>query len=319
MLRPAGRGFEVSGRLLVLALATASPLASAQTKVPGEVLGGDSYRGSVERQRQQDAAATRDQAALDAGLASGKLDPAASAAAQSAASGRAADLRSAYDSWMARPPLPADRNPLLGRWAAQAPTQSGSGPMDGMLDALVDPNMVNQMGCGMLFGEGVVEFRPDSVVTLSNGTESRMAGTMAYRGGGKNVVALQRGGGGALLDFDFVGPDRINLNGAPCQMTRVGPATASGGESGATATAALPPVKSRTFYRCPTETIYVDSCARDRDKPGYRPRTDAENLCIIYFPDRPKPASGALASDSALERDLAAMVRGCKIEPAAAH
>jgi hypothetical protein len=87
--------------------------------------------------------------------------------------------------------------------------------------ALFDGSMANSMGCGLLFGDGAVEFRPANIVSIQASRES-VIGTVAYRGGGKQVVALQQDGMRAILMFKFESPDRISLAGVPCVMNRAG-------------------------------------------------------------------------------------------------
>jgi hypothetical protein len=101
-------------------------------------------------------------------------------------------------------------------------------------------------------------------------------------------------------------------------MTRVGAVSAPRAASAAPAAGArpsAPPVKSGATYLCAAEKVYVDSCLRDRDKPGFKPRSDSENFCNVYYPDRPKTRSGGLASESELERDLAVKLQSCKVQP----
>jgi hypothetical protein len=94
------------------------------------------------------------------------------------------------------------------------------------MNSMFNGSFANSLGCSVMFGDGMVEFRPQTIVNVqNNGRESQVA-NVAYRGGGKQVIALQRDGMKAFLQFEFVNPDRISLAGVPCVMSRAGKAPA---------------------------------------------------------------------------------------------
>ena len=182
-------------------------------KTPGQIPNPGTYEGSMElqrRQQEQQQQQQRQQQQFTTPAGSPTTSTPTGVAPGTAA-------QAAYATWDKRPALPAERNPLLGRWTWQP---VGAGKQQNSMAALFDGSMANAMGCSILFGDGAVEFRADSIVNVQQSRESRV-GTVAYRGGGKQVVALQRDGGRAFLLFDFVTPDRISLSGVPCVMTRV--------------------------------------------------------------------------------------------------
>jgi hypothetical protein len=112
--------------------------------------------------------------------------PSSSGAASGSSGSRGAggtSAQAAYAAWEKRPPLAAEKNPLLGRWAWQSPGTKGQGGLDAL---------VRSMGCGMPFGDGAVEFRAKTMANIDQGRES-LLGAVVYRGGGKGGrVAARR-------------------------------------------------------------------------------------------------------------------------------
>jgi hypothetical protein len=203
-----------SGCLIVMAstmlvMPAAWQHAAAQ-KTPGQIPNPGTYEGSMELQRRQQE---QQQSAKPPASSSDTPAPRSAAPGASGTSAQAA-----YATWEKRPALPADRNPLLGRWTWQP---AGAAKQQNGMAALFDGSMANSMGCSILFGDGAVEFRPANIVSIQANRES-VIGTVAYRGGGKQVVALQQDGMRAFLMFNFESPDRISLAGVPCVMNRAG-------------------------------------------------------------------------------------------------
>lgn len=142
--------------------------------------------------------------------------------------------------WERRPLVPADRNPLLGRWNTHAaPTVGGKDSPLGDIGSLFGAD-VARMASGMLqgvcdsmFGSGVVDFRPNALVSIGRGGSERVLTRVEYRGGGDRiaVLALDPGAFGVAV-FDFKSHDRITAQEIGCAMARArdtptaGPATA---------------------------------------------------------------------------------------------
>lgn len=130
-------------------------------------------------------------------------------------------LEQARQTWLKRPPLPPDRNPLLGKWQRPSTGAQNSSDPFASLAALAKGGM-----CEMLFGGGTFEFRPTKLVGFDKRTSEQELDQVEYRGGGKQVVVLPKTTV-RLMVFDFDGPDRINWAGQNCVLVRVGPAPSS--------------------------------------------------------------------------------------------
>lgn len=123
--------------------------------------------------------------------------------------------------WEKRPALPADRNPLLGKWMRPASTRPNPNDPFGAVTALAKGGL-----CEVLFGGGVFEFRPDRLMGLDERTPPQELDRVEYRGDAKHVVVLPKASL-KLIEFDFEGPDRINWASQKCVLVRVGAAASS--------------------------------------------------------------------------------------------
>ena len=190
-----------------------------------------------------------------------------------------------------QPPLPAARNRLLGRWQSSTRPGGGGGDPFAQIAAMMT-------GCGVLIGDGILEFQP-ARMTMIDGDGRNDMGAVEYRGGanGSVFVLPARGSIFELLPFEFETPDRIHLIGVTCTLVRTNatapastgraatPATPSSGRAGGAkpapaaaapapaATAARPPAATRTGlkmisdrigYHCPDgQQLAVDRCFND--------------------------------------------------------
>jgi hypothetical protein len=68
-------------------------------------------------------------------------------------------LEEARQAWLKRPPLPPDRNPLLGKWRRPPTGQGNSSDPFAALQALAKGGL-----CEVLFGGGTFEFRATTLV-----------------------------------------------------------------------------------------------------------------------------------------------------------
>jgi hypothetical protein len=129
-----------------------------------------------------------------------------------------AAYQKARQSWLKRPPLPADRNPLLGsRWMRPASTQGKSGDPFSELMALAKGGL-----CGVLFGGGMFEFRAGALVGMEpNGSGEQELDQVEYRGDAHHVVVLPRTTM-SLMEWDIEGPDRIRWASQNCVLVRAG-------------------------------------------------------------------------------------------------
>lgn len=142
--------------------------------------------------------------------------------------------------WQRRPPLPPERNPLLGRWNPQGadPAASNATPA-GDMSKLFGAEFANmtksivggtlQSVCDSMFGRGIIEFRPRTLVAIGRDGSESVLNHVEYRGGGDRVAVLpQDPGSVGVMVFDFNGRDRIIAAGVGCVMARTGSAATGG-------------------------------------------------------------------------------------------
>jgi hypothetical protein len=127
-------------------------------------------------------------------------------------------LSAARAKWEKQPPLPPERNPLLGRWTRPASTKANSSDPFAALSALAKGGL-----CEALFGGGVFEFRPDSLVGMDARTPEQELDRVEYRGDSKHVVVIPKTTL-KLIEFDVESPERINWKSQNCVLVRAGPA-----------------------------------------------------------------------------------------------
>lgn len=152
------------------------------------------------------------------------------------------DMRALGKEMLRLPPLPAERNVLLGSWRLEGGgkqdkilefglTGKGATPGMGELMGYMKSIESGQLACDMSFGRGVT-FTP---TTFSSGGVAGIAGgPVAYRSRNKQVIAAIPGDSRANpMFFEVAGPNRI-VWGGNCALVRVGSAT----QAAANATAA---------------------------------------------------------------------------------
>jgi hypothetical protein len=208
------RTAQISAVLSVFVFVCGPRFAFAET--PGEIPKPWTYEGSMklqEQQRQQDQQFQQQPQSTQGG----------SRAAPGGGGGAAAeDVRR---KWQKRPPLPPDRNPLLGRWNPQgaAPNGRRGAPGNDVAGALLGGMLGG--ACDSMFGRGIIEFRPKTLVAVDrNGSES-VLNHVEYRGDGNRVAVLPQDPGSiGVLVFDVSAKDRIRADGLGCVMARPGAA-----------------------------------------------------------------------------------------------
>ncbi len=202
----------VSRVLWALAFACAPTLGIAET--PGEIPKPWTYEGSMklqEQQRQQDQQFRQQQQSPQGAprIAPGGGGGGAAAAAADAARAK----------WQKQAPLPAERNPLLGKWTRPASTRANPNDPFGQLQALAKGGL-----CEALFGGGVFEFRPDRLIGMDERTREQELDRVEYRGDAKHVVVLPKTTL-KLIEFDVDSPDRIHWTGQNCVLVRLAATT----------------------------------------------------------------------------------------------
>src|SRR3984893_16165208 len=201
------RTARVSLMLAAFVIACGPSVAFAET--PGEIPKPWTYEGSMKLQEQQREQDRQFQEQPQSPQRGGSMAPGGAGSA-------AADA--ARNTWQKRPPLPPDRNPLLGKWTRPAPTRPHPNATFGQLQALAEGGV-----CEALFGGGVFEFRSDRLVGMDERTREQELDRVEYRGDAKHVVVLPKTTL-KLIEFDFDGPDRIHWTGQNCVFVRVGAA-----------------------------------------------------------------------------------------------
>jgi hypothetical protein len=204
--------------LVLSAIAFACGPIRGLAETPGEIPKPWTYEGSMklqEQQRQQDQQFQQQQSPQGGS----RMAPGGGGAGAAAAD-------AARAKWQKQPPLPVERNPLLGKWTRPASTRPNPNDPFGQLQALAKGGM-----CEALFGGGVFEFRPDRLVGMDDRTREQELDRVEYRGDARHVVVLPKTTL-KLIEFDVDSPDRIHWTGQNCVLVRVAAApTASTGSA----------------------------------------------------------------------------------------
>lgn len=130
-----------------------------------------------------------------------------------------AQLEQARQTWLKRPPLAPERNPLLGTWSRPTSGAAQSSDPFAQLGAMMKGGL-----CEVLFSsDGLFEFRPASLVGIDKRTRrADPLDQVEYRGGDARRVVVIPKASLKLMMFDFDGPNRIQWVGQDCTLVRVG-------------------------------------------------------------------------------------------------
>jgi hypothetical protein len=126
-----------------------------------------------------------------------------------------------------QPPLAAEKNRLLGRWETSTrPAAGGGGDPFAQLAGMLT-------GCGVLLGDGIVEFAPDRWAIYDHDGRNDM-GAISYRAGANGAVfgLPARGSIFELLPFEFDSPNQVHLVGVVCTLKRTTATTPAGRGAG---------------------------------------------------------------------------------------
>ena len=139
----------------------------------------------------------------------------------------------AFKAWRAKllgmPPLPDERNPLLGRWRVEGSAKpQRKDDLSLLMGMLANPGGA---ACQMVFGSGVIEFKSRSWASI-DGAGNDSLGPIVYRGSGKGVWAIPDKGI-EMMGFEIQQQRAVSLNMEGCTLVRVGSATptAQGGST----------------------------------------------------------------------------------------
>jgi hypothetical protein len=153
------------------------------------------------------------------------------------------------------PPLPPQKNLLLGQWRLSMPKKRKTD------NPLADLNAMMAGGtCEAVFGEGIWDFRPQALYGIDAGVGESKLTDVAYHGNEGIVGVIPRMG--KLFVFKVVGPDRVQeltstrIGVDPCNFVRVrasGQASASPPAAGAATTTAPPAAVGRAPQSPPAQ------------------------------------------------------------------
>ena len=154
------------------------------------------------------------------------------------------DFRALGKELLRLPPLPVERNALLGNWRLEgggqqskalefALTGRGATPGLGELMGFLQSAESGQLACDVSFGSGIT-FTPTTF--SSGGAAGMVGGPVAYRSRKKGVIVAIPGDSRANpMFFEIVGPDRIKSVNVGCPLVRVGAPAANAASNAATA------------------------------------------------------------------------------------
>ena len=214
--------------LIVMVLAATSTATIAQW-YPDSDPRSSNYQQYLQQQREEFNKRQRDEEARNKAHAEEMYGQKPSSPAGSSA-GRVTDMRALGKELMRLPPLPVERNVLLGSWRLE-----GGGPRSGVAEFAITgrgatPGLGEMMGmlgdmqsgkmlCDMSFGRGIT-FTP---TTFSSGGAAGIAeGPIAYRSRKKQVIVAIPGDSRANpMPFTIAGPNRI-VWADTCALVRVG-------------------------------------------------------------------------------------------------
>ena len=234
-----GMIFRNAGLLALFALPALGLVcarAQEQGETPGAIANPGSYQGSMQLQReeqQRDMQMQQQNQAMQQ-----RLDQNYRAYAPRGGGGRAPAVN-----WYAKPVLPPDHNPLLGRWRQ---TGSRAPQMGGALGQLSNGFLAGAMagGCQSMFGKGVIAFEPNALQWVAPDGHEEILNHVGYRANGNDVVMVTRDPGAVpALFFGFPNRDHAVVAVFGCTMERLGAKTAAASAPAATrmASAAPPP------------------------------------------------------------------------------
>jgi hypothetical protein len=229
--------------LIAIVLAAVSTAASAQYDASdprSNIYNNESLRRQDEIKRNEEAARSNQNAEQIYG--SKPSSPSGGSSASTGAGGT--DLRALGQKMLREPPLPVERNVLLGNWRLEGGGQQsgvlefgltgrgatpGMGEMMGFLKSIES----GQLACDMSFGRGMT-FTPTTF--SSGGAAGIVGGPVAYRSRKKGVIVAIPGDSRANpMFFEIVGPDRIRSLNMDCALVRVGAPAANAAANATTA------------------------------------------------------------------------------------
>lgn len=310
---------------IVLAAVSTAAFAQYDASDPrSNIYNNESLRRQDEIRRNEEAARTNQNSENMYGS-----KPSSPSGGSSAAAAGQTDYRALGKELLLLPPLPVERNVLLGNWRVEGGGQQsgvlefgltgrGATPGFGEMMGFMKSIESGQLTCDMSFGRGI-SFTPTTF--SSGGAAGIVGGPVAYRSRKKGViVAIPSDSRANPMFFKVVGPDRIESVNIPCALVRVGTAAASAAASSATAPgnaragAAGPSARPASTiqygsYVCGNERVEVFYCRNDRGQPV----PEVDNSCAVEYPDRPRRNPSFPVSAAVLKSDLVKQLATCKL------
>ena len=226
------RNIGLPALILLPALGLGAARAQEQGEVPGALPNPGTYQGSMQLQREEQQQNQQMQQQNDA--MQRRLDENYRAYAPSGGGrmggggGRARTV-----DWYAKPALPPEKNPLLGRWKQ---TGSRAPQLGGAMGQLSNGFLAGAMagGCKSMFGSGVIAFEPNALQWVARDGHEEILNHVGYRANGNDVVMVTRDPGAVpALFFGFPNHDHAVVAVFGCTMERLGTRNGSGAPAAA--------------------------------------------------------------------------------------
>jgi|GEM_PF-1570125 len=205
------------------------------------------YQQYLQQQREEFSKRQRDEEARNKAHAEemyGQKPSSASGGSSASTGAGRTDFRALGKELMRLPPLPVERNVLLGSWRVEGGGQQSGVLEFGLTGRGATPGFNEMMGfmksiesgqltCDMSFGRGIT-FTPTTF--SSGGAAGMVGGPVAYRSRKKGVIVAIPGDSRANpMFFEIVGPNRIESVNVGCALVRVGAPAANAAANATTA------------------------------------------------------------------------------------
>ncbi len=233
--------------LIAMVLAATSTATIAQWYPDSDPRSPDHWR-YLQQQREEFDKRQRDEEARNKARAEEmygqKEQPSPSGGSSAGAGTDRTDFRALGKELLRLPPLPVERNVLLGSWRLEGGGQQsgvlefgltgkGATPGFGEMMGFMKSIESGQLTCDMSFGRGIT-FTPTTF--SSGGAAGMVGGPVAYRSRKKQVIVAIPGDSRANpMFFEIVGPDRIKSVNVGCPLVRVGAPAANAAANATTA------------------------------------------------------------------------------------
>ena len=199
-----------------MAIAGAIPNAGAQS-IPGQLPDVSTYNGSMEQQR-RDA-----EGAQQMGQQNQQMQQRLDETYKYYTPGGAGGGNRAAPPLKSKPLLPADKNPLLGRWQQTAGKRADLGVLNQMPGASEMVNGAFGGGCQSIFGKDMIAFGPSTYSWVAPDGHEEVLNQVEYRSDGSNVIVIPTDPAPLPLIFGFADHDHAVVAFLGCTMQRVTP------------------------------------------------------------------------------------------------